>query len=188
MSARGRHRWPAYHFSWGERSGILISSSLGGDRYLSKITKTFFVEYCDYNLEGIDTKYTSFVVMMTAVLAVVLAAGCTSAPEKVSQLTVEQKELAISQIKHNTMVQDAAITQDGKHLSLAIIVEYATNEETAKDLGDSFLRLVKTFGPEDAPQKEIGPGIYDYLVGVYYPDKTQVALGAKCSSCRKIAW
>jgi hypothetical protein len=106
----------------------------------------------------------------------------------VPQLTDEQKELAISSIEGYSEVQDAAINQDGKQLSLAIIVGYATNEETAKDLGDSFVRLVKSFGPEDTPEKEIGPGLYDYLIGVYYPDKSQVALGAKCSSCRKITW
>jgi hypothetical protein len=32
--------------------------------------------------EGKDTKHTSFIVMMAAILAVILAAGCTSAPEK----------------------------------------------------------------------------------------------------------
>jgi hypothetical protein len=121
-------------------------------------------------------------------MALVLLVLAVPALAGVPQLTDEQKELAISSIKGYTEVQDAAIQQDGKQLSLAIIVGYATNEETAKDLGDSFVRLVKSFSPEDAPQKEIGPGIYDYLVGVYYPDKTQVALGAKCSSCRKITW
>jgi hypothetical protein len=121
-------------------------------------------------------------------MALVLLVLAVPALAGVPQLTDEQKELAISSIKGYTEVQDAAIQQDGKQLSLAIIVGYATNEETAKDLGDSFVRFVKSFGPEDAPQKEIGPGIYDYLVGVYYPDKTQVALGAKCSSCRKITW
>jgi len=104
------------------------------------------------------------------------------------QLTEEQKGLAISSIESYPEVQDAAIQQDGTQLSLAIIVGYATNEETAKDLGDSFVRLVKTFGPEEDPQKEIGPGLYDYLIGVYYPNKVQVAFGAKCSGCRKITW
>ena len=107
---------------------------------------------------------------------------------EVPQLTDAHKELAIISIEGYTEVQDAAIIQDGKQLSLALIVGYSTNEETAKELGDSFVRLVKTFGPEDAPQKEIGPGLYDYLIGVYYPNETQVALGAKCSSCSKISW
>jgi hypothetical protein len=106
----------------------------------------------------------------------------------VPQLTEDEKELAITSIEGYTEVQDAAITQDGDQLSLALIVGYSTNEETAKDLGDSFVRLVKTFGPEEAPGKEIGPGLYYYLIGVYYPDGSLVAMGAKCPSCSKITW
>ncbi|OPY56979.1 MAG: hypothetical protein A4E51_00218 [Methanosaeta sp. PtaU1.Bin055] len=112
----------------------------------------------------------------------------TTSTAKKRTLTEEQKELAITSIEGYTEVQDAAITQDGDQLSLAIIVPYGTNEETAKDLGDSFVRLVKTFGPEEAPGKEIGPGIYDYLVGVYYPNGDTVALGAKVSNARAIHW
>lgn len=41
----------------------------------------------NYNPEGIDTKYTSFVFMMAAILAVILAAGCTSAPVKETSTT-----------------------------------------------------------------------------------------------------
>jgi hypothetical protein len=112
----------------------------------------------------------------------------TTSTAKKRTLTEEEKELASTSIEGYTEVQDAAITQDGDQLSLALIVGYATNEETAKDLGDSFVRLIKTFGPEDAPGKEIGPGIYYYLIGVYYPDETLVAMGAKCPSCSKITW
>ena len=51
------------------------------------LTKTFFVEYRDYNTEGKDTRHVNFVVMMAAVLAVLLAAGCTSAPVKETSTT-----------------------------------------------------------------------------------------------------
>lgn len=80
-------------------------------------------------------------IVVASVILSLLAAGCTS--KEVPLLTTEQKELAISSIENNGMVQDAAITQDGKKLSLALIVGYATNEATAKDLGDGFVRLVE---------------------------------------------
>lgn len=130
-------------------------------------------------------KTVTLIIFMLLALILPITPGIA---KDVPQLTDEQKELAISSIEGYSEVQDAAINQDGKQLSLAIVVGYATNKETAKDLGDSFVRLVKSFGPEDNPEKEIGPGLYDYLIGVYYPDKSQIALGAKCSSCRKITW
>jgi hypothetical protein len=125
-------------------------------------------------------KYIGLLLLISAITLVT----ATDAP----QLTDEQKELAINGIKAYDEVRDAGISQDGEKLSLALFVNYATNEAAAKDLGDSFVRMVKSFSSDTPPEKEIGPGIYSYLIGVYYPDQTQVALGAKCSSCRSITW
>lgn len=94
----------------------------------------------------------------------------------------------IYSIKTYDEVQDAAIVQDGDKLSLALIVGYATNEETAKELGDSFVRMVKSSCGDTPPEKEIGPGIYTYLIGVFYPDESEVVSGAKCGMCRSIYW
>ena len=129
------------------------------------------------------TRITGFFVWLIA-LGIILLSPATG----VETLTEEQKELAITAIKGYAGVQDAAIGQKGNDLSLAIIAGYATNEEYAKELGDSFVRLVKTFGPEDPPGKEIGPGIYDYLIGVYRPNGENIVLGAKVSGARKITW
>ena len=49
--------------------------------------KRFSVSIVSYNMEGKDMKCTSFVVMMAAVLVVLLAAGCTSAPVKETSTT-----------------------------------------------------------------------------------------------------
>jgi hypothetical protein len=108
--------------------------------------------------------------------------------EDVPQVTDEQKELAIMGIKTYDEVQDAAIVQDEKTLSLALIVGYATNEETAKELGDSFVRMVKSNSGDTPPGKEIGSGIFTYYIGVYYPDKSEVVSGAKCGMCKSIYW
>ena len=103
-------------------------------------------------------------------------------------LTEEQKSLAINAMMGQSLVSDAAITQDGRNLSLVLVVNAAASEEYAKELGSNFVRLVKTFGPEEAPGREIGEGIYDYLVGVYTPAEEQIALGAKVSFARSITW
>ncbi len=89
---------------------------------------------------------------------------------------------------YTKLVRDAAITQEGHKFSLAIVVNYAVSEEYARELGDNFVRLTKTLGPDDRPSKEIGQGKYDYLVGVYRSNEQEVVLGAKDRNARRITW
>lgn len=128
------------------------------------------------------------ITLETLILLLLILPITLAIAEDVPQLTDEQKDLAIMGIKGYDEVQDAAIVQDGEKLSLALIVGYATNEETAKDLGDSFVRMVKSSSGDTPPGKEIGPGIYTYLIGVFYPDKSEVISGAKCGMCKSIYW
>ena len=86
------------------------------------------------------------------------------------------------------LVRDAAVSQKGKRLSLAVIVNYATSEIEAKRIGDKFVRLVKTFGPEPNPGNDIGNGSFSYLITVAYPDQSIVALGAKVQTSPRITW
>jgi len=124
-----------------------------------------------------------FAILMVILLAI--SCGPSAAPP---QITEEQINLAIQGIKDHPGVRDAYAGQDGKELNLVVIVDYGTSKERAKELGDSFVRLVKTYGPEPVPSKEIGEGIFDYLVGVYYPNKEMVVMGAKVSSADHITW
>ena len=120
-----------------------------------------------------------------ALMLLLISCGPTAPPPEV---TNEQKNLAIQGIKEYSEVLDAAVTQDGKKLSLVLIVNYATSEETAKQLGDNFVRMVKTFGPESAPSKIIGKGMFDYLIGVYYPNEQLIVMGAKVDFADHITW
>lgn len=122
-----------------------------------------------------------FVVL--AIMLPVISCGPSAPP-----LTETQKSLAIETIKDYPRVRDAAVVQDGSDLTLAIIVDYATSEEYAKELGDNFVRLVKTFSEDESPHKRIGKGIYNYLVGVYYPNEELVVMGAKSSTSDHITW
>ncbi|WP_022794710.1 hypothetical protein [Marinococcus halotolerans] len=62
----------------------------------------------------------------------------------------------------------AAVDEDGKTISLAIVVESATNEDYAKDLADSFIRSLSSgasiYGNEDleSPNKNNLGELYDY--------------------------
>lgn len=104
------------------------------------------------------------------------------------QVTAQEKQMAIDMIKGYKEVKDAAISQKGETLSLVVFVEYGTSKEQAREMGDNFVRLVKSFTQDISPEKEIGEGIYDYIVGVYYPNQKEVVMGAKSSIARNITW
>ena len=106
----------------------------------------------------------------------------------IQTMTEEQKAEALRFIEDYEGVIDAAITQDGMKLNLVIVVERRINETVAKMFGENFVRTVKMVGPDSRPWDDLGTGEYDYLVGVYYVDQQQVALGAKVSGSPRISW
>ena len=140
--------------------------------------------------------------VVTLVLVALLVAACedTPSPSDVSparppsessgpvRIDEQVQQLALSVIKGYSEVVDAAISQDGRKLSLAIVVRSATSKARAKELGDNFVRSVKSFSPDAPPSKDIGTGMYDYLVTVVYPDEAIVAQGAKASNSARITW
>lgn len=106
-----------------------------------------------------------------------------------AQLTENQKETVIYEMEAYRNVIDANLTKDGNTLSLAIIANYSTSENKAKQLGESFVRLCISLIEYNSPGgNEIGRSDYDYLVGVYKPNKDEIALGAKSSIARWITW
>ena len=112
----------------------------------------------------------------------------TPAPRLKETLTKRQKQQAIGTMMRKSLVKDASISQDGQRLSLGLVVRVETTQDNAQELGDNFVRLVKTFGPEALPGREIGSGIFDYEITVAYPDGTRIARGAKESTGIRIAW
>ena len=80
------------------------------------------------------------------------------------------KSMAIDQIKESNGVRYAAISQTNEKVNLAITVDYRVSKKDAKRLGDNFMRLVKTYSKDEPPSKDLGSGIYNYVVGVYYPN------------------
>ncbi len=122
------------------------------------------------------------------ILVMLLVPVSCATPAPAPELTEQQKALAIQVIKDQPDVQDAAVAPNGNRLSLAIIVDYATSKERAKELGDAFVRLVKTFGPEPDPGKMIGGGTFEYLITVATPDGKVIVQGAKVSFSEYISW
>jgi len=130
------------------------------------------------------------VIIIALILAFIgmLFIGCGEKPQPVSQ---ENINLAVSQIKLQSGVRGAAIVQKEKcnELSLVVIVDYNVTENQAKELGDNFVRLTKSFiDGNHAPGKEIGIGIYDYLITVAYINEKIVAQGTIISTAAHITW
>ena len=129
------------------------------------------------------------------ILPVLLIVGCS----KNIQETPQQKQkiadamkLAIDTIKEYDLVSDAAIEKKENDFSLALIVNESTNSIRAKELGENFVRLLKSLIPssiEPNSSKDIGSGNYNYLIGVYgNTTNNKICMGAKASSARKITW
>ena len=117
------------------------------------------------------------------------AGGTRPAATQTSRtLSADVKAAVMASIKAYPEVRDAAVSQKGDQLSLVLIVGFATNTQRAKTLGENFVRLTKSLGPDRSPGKEIGKGIFDYVIGVYYPDESQVVLGAKSRTAERISW
>ena len=104
-------------------------------------------------------------------------------------LSVDVIEMAVLGIEQYDDVLEASIAQDGEDLSLAIKVPYAMSAERARQLGDNFVRMVKTISKDgEAPGTAIGRGEYDYLITVFMPNGSPIAQGAKVGSSPRITW
>ena len=103
-------------------------------------------------------------------------------------MSADLVQMACDTIELEIDVLDASISQEGEKLALAIIVLDGTSEARAKQLGENFVRLAKTFGPDDNPSQEIGRGRYDYLVGIKTIGGKTIAMGAKVDMSPRITW
>ena len=111
----------------------------------------------------------------------------TATPKSLT-ITVGVKSQIERTVKEYAGVRDALVTQEGDDVSLVLVVDYALNEARARQLGDNFVRLAKSLGPDDSPGASIGTGKLHYLVGVYYPNEDRIALGAKAKNASSISW
>ena len=117
------------------------------------------------------------------------AATGTPRPTPTPTVSVSDIEaMVIPNILEYQQVVDAAISQDGKKISLVLVVNYATNASHAAQLAENFLRLTKAMLKDGDIGKEIGTGEYDYVIGVYYPNEDLFGKGAKARTSDRITW
>ena len=128
-----------------------------------------------------------------AIVAMVDSSESSPKPDTASvavdtRLAADTKAMILSGIEGNPAVLDAAVSQQGASISLVLMVAPGTSESEAKRLGENPVRMTKSLSQDSPPGKAIGRGIYNYLVGVYYPDERMVAQGAKVTFAERITW
>lgn len=94
-------------------------------------------------------------------------------------------------------VKESLIEVKGDKVTMVIVVGAATNEETAKELGDNFVRALSTAVnltsdvKLKAPDKESLGELWNYFnlqIGVGSGPDNFIAQGAKAKNARKIMW
>ena len=103
-------------------------------------------------------------------------------------ITEGEKGLAIESILENSEVRKATIAQSERKLSLVLVVGEGTSTERSQEIGEAFVRLSKSFGPDGSPSTEIGSGIFDYLISVTGPNGEVIVSGAKAQASSIIIW
>ena len=99
------------------------------------------------------------------------------------------KDIVIRSFMTNPAVSEMSITQDGNDMALVMVVDCSTSIDSAKSMGDRFVRLLKQFSPDlDPSTTELGTGDYNYQVGVSCENGTSIAKGSKTSGSTQIAW
>ena len=101
-------------------------------------------------------------------------------------------------VEQATHVLKADLLQDGREINWEITVEDGTDIERAKDIVKKFVIITKRVTPDKGPTVyssstrlhpyEVGDGIYDYLVNIYYQDGDKLLTGHKGYAEEIIEW
>ncbi|MEC3228186.1 hypothetical protein P4W10_16085 [Bacillus thuringiensis] len=107
------------------------------------------------------------------------------------EVSEEAKKIALETISQNPHVRDAHIEIRGNKIIMAVIVDAAVNKNTAKEIGDNFVRNLGAFAGGKAPEKHYYGEIfdnYDLQIGVGTSPDNIVVQGAKVASGKNIMW
>lgn len=115
--------------------------------------------------------------------------GSGSEAKAVDTVRESIKDIVIRSFMTNPAISELSITQDGNEMALAMVVDCSTSFDSAKAMGDRFVRLLKQFSPDlDPSTTEIGTGDYNYQVGVSCENGTSIAKGSKTTESATVVW
>jgi len=106
----------------------------------------------------------------------------------VPQMTDEEMEMAMEPMRLYNEVIDVDIKQVGRKINLTILVLGRTGEAAARELGNSFIRIVKNISQDIDPDYRIGSGMYHYTVRIVFPDEVDLAVGKKFAQQSSMYW
>lgn len=98
---------------------------------------------------------------------------------------------AVETTKQDTLVKDAYIEAKDNRILISIIVNAATTEEQAKEIGENAARQLAAFSGYKTPTKDYLGEIYDHyelMIGVGTGPNNIMVQGAKVTASPKITW
>ena len=104
-------------------------------------------------------------------------------------LTPGNEALAVSGTMAAGDVLEAGIQQRGRMVDISLTVTDETPTATARTLGETFVRLVKSLSEaEPPPGQELGIGEFDYVIRIGTPIVAERSRGRKTSTQDQITW
>lgn len=107
------------------------------------------------------------------------------------EFSEEGKKMALEQVRQNPQVRDAHIEVQGKKIIMAVIVSASVNKDTAKEIGDNFVRNLGAFLGGKPPEKYYYGEVfdnYDLQIGVGTSPDNIIVQGAKVTTAKGITW
>ncbi|MEH6965354.1 hypothetical protein [Priestia megaterium] len=134
---------------------------------------------------------------LALLLTVCIVSACSDSTEKAEskaekiKITKTAINEAVEQTKEDPLVEDAAVSLKDEKISMAVIVNSATDKEKAKEIGDNFVRQLGSFSDGKVPTKDYYGEIYDQydlLISVGNSAQDIIVSGAKVKEASKITW
>jgi len=138
-------------------------------------------------------KFSNLTIVLS--LFVITTLACSSTPPTVTDQNFEESIMAISalyQIPNSGFPEkmEAYGSQNGKDVTLNIIVPKGTTKKIAQSLGDRFVLNVKKKSPDSNPSARgnLKKGNLDYTVTTTDTDGTVISKGIKVAEEETINW
>ena len=143
------------------------------------------------------SKYTGIIFLIVALFSVSLACGKSkhgfggAGGMQLSENSVseeQQESLQKSMKAKYGEVESVKVDQSYSRFVLAVYVDPDTSEAVAMIIGDDFVRKVKQIA-DDPPGEEIGPGQFEYRIGVFRAGGfSTIATGRKSLEETSVNW
>ena len=116
--------------------------------------------------------------------------------EELPEISQKAKNITVEEIEKHELIKDAYIKIEEDQIVLALQVNYSINEETAKELGENFARLLASMSASfndkfKYPTKDNLGSIYDYYdlqIVVGTGTENIIIHGAKAKIAKNINW